>query len=151
MKVEKLKSGRSKSKTGRSKSKTSRSRVTDAIAAAERILPGRAAREGRLDPRWQAIIRVGDFNERAPRAVWMFIAKWGCSPDQDLRAAIGTCLLEHHLEYHFEQYIDRVEELALRDDHFADTVDLCWEFGRTELAENRRRFRALKRKLRRRS
>jgi len=96
-------------------------RATDAIAAAERILPGRAAREGRRDPRWQAIIKVGEFNQRAPETVWKFIAKWGRHRDPDLRAAVATCLLEHLLEHHFEKYIDRVEELAIRDTNFADT------------------------------
>ena len=110
-------------------------RVTDAVAAAERILPGRAAREGRRDPRWQAIIEIGEFNRRAPETVWKFIAKWGCSSDEDLRAAIGTCLLEHHLQYHFERYIGRVEELAMRDSNFANTVRCCWEFGRTKLPQ----------------
>jgi len=123
-------------------------RVTDAIAAAERILPGRRARQERRDPRWQAIIKIGEFNRRAPRTVWTFIAKWGCHSDRDLRAAVGTCLLEHLLEYHFEDYITLVEDLAARDPNFADTV-LCYcsEFGRTQLPQNRKRLRALNQKL----
>src|SRR5207237_3914174 len=89
--------------------------------------------------------------QRAPETVWKFIAKWGRHRDPDLRAAVATCLLEHLLEHHFEKYIDRVEELAIRDTNFADTVCTCWEFGRTELPNNMKRLRALKRKLRRRA
>jgi hypothetical protein len=44
--------------------------VQRAIALAERILPGMPAPEGKRDPRWQAIIRVGKFIEAHPEAVW---------------------------------------------------------------------------------
>ena len=37
--------------------------VHRAIARAERVLPGKPAAEGKRDPRWQAIIRVGEFIE----------------------------------------------------------------------------------------
>ncbi|HEV2296008.1 MAG TPA: hypothetical protein VGR35_19340 [Tepidisphaeraceae bacterium] len=44
--------------------------VQRAIARAERILPGKPARDGKRDLRWQAIIRVGEFIETQPEAVW---------------------------------------------------------------------------------
>lgn len=122
--------------------------VRDAIAAAERVLPGEAAPEGEQDPRWQAIIEVSEFIRTDREEVWAFIGKWGCHPDDDLRMALSTCLLEHLLEYHFEDYIARVEELALRDHYFADTVSHSSEFGRTELPQNRKRFANLKRRIR---
>jgi hypothetical protein len=122
--------------------------VEAAIDAAERILPGQVAPEGDKDPRWQAIIAVSEFIRTDRDAVWRFIEKWGCHPDDDLRAAISTCLLEHFLECHFEDYIARVEQLALANPHFADTVSGCWAFGRTELRKNRRRFENLKRRIR---
>jgi hypothetical protein len=59
--------------------------VSDAIAAAERILPGKAAAEGSRDPRWQAIIAIEDFVEEEPDAIWSFILRWGSNPDEDLR------------------------------------------------------------------
>jgi len=122
--------------------------VRDAIAAADRVLPGEATLEGEQDPRWQAIIEVSEFIRTDREEVWAFIGKWGCHPDADLRMAVSTCLLEHFLEYHFEDYIARVEELALRDHCFADTVSHSSEFGRTELPQNRTRFANLKQRIR---
>jgi hypothetical protein len=46
--------------------------VTEAIAAAEQILPGQAAPENAEDPRWQAIIRVGDFIVTDPQECLAF-------------------------------------------------------------------------------
>ena len=106
--------------------------VNDAVAAAERLLPGQEAQEGEVDPRWQAIIAVGEFVETEPEAVWTFISKWGASTDRDLRTAVATCLLEHLLEHHFDDYIVRVERLVREDPLFARTVTVCWKFGQSE-------------------
>jgi len=86
--------------------------VEDAIQAAEGLLPGRAAAEGQTDPRWQAIVLVGKYTESAPGPVWEFIERWGVHPDDDLRTAIATCLVEHLLESHFEAFFPRVEEMV---------------------------------------
>jgi hypothetical protein len=40
--------------------------VWEAIERAEPILPGRAAAEGRRDPRWQAIIAIEEFVQEEP-------------------------------------------------------------------------------------
>ena len=69
--------------------------VQEAIEQAEALLPDSVAPEGETDPRWQAIIDVGDFIESDPELVWAFALRWGSSEDDDLRAAIATCLLEH--------------------------------------------------------
>ena len=106
--------------------------VQEAIAAAERILPGRAAPDGARDPRWQAMIAVADFVETEPDAVWSFVQRWGTSPDEDLRAAVATLLLEHLLEHHFDRMIGGVEHEALNNECFADTVCRCWKFGQAE-------------------
>lgn len=106
--------------------------VVEAIAAAEALLPGEAAPEGEVDPRWQAVIAIGEFVETEPDAVWPLIARWGCSPDEDLRMAIATCLLEHLLEHHFDAVIDRVEVLARKDKYFLDTVASCARFGQAQ-------------------
>lgn len=90
--------------------------VHEAIAAADRILPGRVAPDGEEDPRWQAMIAVGDFVETEPEAVWSFARRWGTSPDDDLRTAVATLLLEHLLDYHFDALIARVEDSALNDE-----------------------------------
>jgi hypothetical protein len=104
----------------------------EAIAAAESILPGAAAPDGEIDPRWQAIIAVGEFIDSEPEAVWSFICRWGTSSSGDLRMAIATCLLEHLLEHHFDRFIERVEQGAATDKLFADTVSNCWRLGQSE-------------------
>ncbi len=71
--------------------------VEDALSAAERLLPGVPAPKGATDERWQAIIPVGYFVEDEPEAIWPFVLKWGSHEQDDLRAAIATCLLEHLL------------------------------------------------------
>ena len=78
--------------------------VHQAIQKADALLPGRPVRDGE-DPRWQAIIEIGDFIKSEPEAVWSFIARWGGHPQDDLRDAIACCLLEHLLEFHFADYI----------------------------------------------
>ena len=110
--------------------------VHEAIENAEAILPGVAAPEGQEDPRWQAIIAVAGFIEDEPELVWKFVERWGQYPDEDLRAAIATCLLEHLLEAHFEILFPRVERLARSNPCFADAVGMCWKFGNTRRPEN---------------
>ena len=118
--------------------------LTEAIAAAEALLPGQAAEERGLDPRWQAIIEVSEFIPSDPEEVWLFAARWGCSEDADLRTAIATCILEHLLEHHFELLFPRVEQLARSDGRFADTLSLCSEFGQSATRSNSARLRQLK-------
>ena len=125
--------------------------VRDALAAAESLLPGTAATESRSDPRWQAIIAVGEFIEAEPEAVWPFILRWGASSDGDLRNAVSTCLLEHLLEFHFDSFIARIEHGARTDTFFADTVCRCWKFGQSEDADRGARFDRLVASIRRRT
>jgi hypothetical protein len=108
--------------------------VEEAIAAADAILPGVAAPDGETDPRWQAVIAVAEFIETDPEPVWSFALRWGCSEDEDLRAAIATCVLEHLLEHHFDRYISKVEEAVLANGYFADTASTCSKFGESESA-----------------
>jgi hypothetical protein len=86
--------------------------VLEAIEAAERVLPGEAAPEDGPDPRWQGIIAVGMFLDKEPESIWEFIEHWGVYPDDDLRMAIATVLLEHLLEMHFESFFPRVQQLV---------------------------------------
>lgn len=122
--------------------------LIETIAAAERILPGHAAGDRELDPRWQAIIAVSEFIPTDPEQVWAFASRWGCSEDADLRAAIATCVVEHLLEHHFELLFPRVEALARENARFADTVKLCWEFGQASGRASAARLRQLKGQLR---
>jgi hypothetical protein len=114
--------------------------VQEAIAAAESRLPDQPAPEGQTDQRWQAIIAVGGFIESDPEAVWTFVARWGSSPDEDLRTAIATCLLEHLLEHHFDAFMERVELGARANRNFGDMVRRCWKFGQTQTPDRSERF-----------
>jgi hypothetical protein len=118
--------------------------VHRAIARAERILPGVPAAEGKRDPRWQAIIRVSELIETQPETVWEFARRWGRHAQDDLRAAVATCLLEHLLEHYFELLFPRVRREALASRRFADTFNTCWLLGQAELPENAERIRRLK-------
>jgi hypothetical protein len=120
--------------------------VREAIREAEALLPGEPVEEG-LGPRWQAIIAVGEHLQDEPAAVWDFIRKWGRHTQEDLRVAIGTCLLEHLLEHHFAAYFSQVEELALSDPLFASTFLGCWQYGQSEEPRHAERFQALKARL----
>jgi len=117
--------------------------VWDAIASAERILPGQAAAEGVRDPRWQAIIAIEDFVREEPDAIWSFILRWGSSPDEDLRTAVATCLLEHLLGHHFSRFFPRVEEAVRGNALLADTFSKCWKFGQAKEEDNAKRFDGL--------
>lgn len=121
--------------------------VQQAIRDAERILPGVAVDIG-LDPRWQAIIAIGEHTESEPAAVWEFIQRWGVHSDDDLRMAIATCLLEHLLDYHFDAFLPRVEELALTSPLFRATFLHCWQMGQSAEPGNAERFLALRDRLR---
>jgi len=119
--------------------------VQEAIEAAERILPGEAAPDDEEDPRWQAIIAIGEFLDSQPESVWKFIECWGVHPNDDLRMAIATVLLEHLLDRHFETFFPRVRQLVRENRLFADTFSSCWKFGQSKSFANALQFDALKR------
>jgi len=114
----------------------------EVIARAESVLIHPPSRPGQIDPRWLALIEVGDHIAQHPEEVWPFVLRWGSHPDDDVRAAVAACLLEHLLEHHFDAYFPRVQ-LAVDDPLFADTFSLCWKFGQAELPVNSARFDGL--------
>jgi hypothetical protein len=116
--------------------------VRKAIKRAEANLPG-VATAGEWDPRWQAILAVGQYSQSDPEPVWSFIERWGQHEDAELRTAIGLCLLEHLLGYHFELIFPRVEQLALISLRFADTFGQCRKMGQAEAPEHAARWDAL--------
>jgi hypothetical protein len=117
--------------------------VHKAIKRAEAILPGVAAPEGETDERWQRIIDIGMYIESDPEPIWNFVARWGNHEDEDLRMAIGTCLLEHLLQAHFDAIFPRVEQLATVNPHFAHTFLICRKMGQAELPSNQARWDSL--------
>jgi hypothetical protein len=121
--------------------------VEEAIRKAELILPGKPAPDGEEDPRWQAIGEIEFFVESEPEAIWPFICKWGQHENEDLRTAIATCLLEHLLEFHFDEYFPKVEVEVKKNKFFADTFSRCWKFGQSEKRENSENFDKLKKSI----
>ena len=121
----------------------SKASVMHFIMEAEKLLPGMPSLEGDSDPRWQAIIAIGEYIQDEPQAIWQFICKWGESSSEDLRMAIATCLLEHLLEYHFHEYFPKVREMCRRSKIFASTFEMCAQFGQSKQRENSQAFLAL--------
>ena len=114
--------------------------IEDAIREAESILPGVPAPEGEEDPRWRAIIAVGNYVETNPNEIWEFVARWGRNRQEDVRDAIATCLLEHLLGCHFKTIFPLVEAETKKNKLFADTFGHCWKFGQAEEADNAQLF-----------
>jgi hypothetical protein len=114
--------------------------VQEPLATAEQLLPGVAVPDGEVDLRWQAIIQVGNFVEREPESIWPFVLKWGANPDEDVRAAIATLLLEHLLEFHFDLLFPRIEATARSNEWFAKTTAQCWKLGQAKQPKNADKF-----------
>lgn len=115
----------------------------ETIEWANQQLPGDAAEDGAICPRWHAVIAVGEFVETEPELVWEFARSWGGSEDADLQVAIGTCILEHLLEHHFDAIFPRVEAEVLSQPQFSRTLANCWKLGQSIARENSPQFDAL--------
>lgn len=96
-----------------------------AVAVAESLLPGRPAQDGKRDARWQVIIRLATFIESDPELLWRFCVKWGKHAQDDLRAAVACCLLEHLLEEH-RDLIPAAKMESRKSVRFAKTYAMCW-------------------------
>jgi uncharacterized protein (DUF433 family) len=121
-----------------------------AIQAAEALLPGRPAPDGENDPRWQAIIKIGNFVESEPEVIWPFVLKWGSLPnEEDLSNAIATLLLEHLLDYHFDLIFPRVESAARSNISFASTFTRSWKLGQATEPTGAEKFDKLLSEIRR--
>jgi len=110
--------------------------LEDKIRYANALLPGEPAPDNENDPRWEAMLEIAYHLEGEPEPIWRFIKKWGVHEQDDLRSGIACCLLEHLLEYHFEEYFPRVTELAKENSLFSKTVFFCRKFGKSKLPEN---------------
>ena len=117
--------------------------LRQAIKRAEATLPSKAVPGADPDPRWQAILEVGSFSQAEPDAVWSFVERWGQHEDHDLRTAVGLCILEHLLGYHFDRIFPQVERAAMTSARFADTFRHCRKMGQAETFERSRRWDAL--------
>jgi hypothetical protein len=121
--------------------------VHKAIKRANKVLPGVPAPDREPDIRWDRIIDVSVYVDSDPEPVWAFIERWGSHENEDLRMAIGLCLLEHLLGYHFDLIFPRVERRAAQDPLFAYTFRTCRKMGQAETPENEARWGALLKRL----
>ena len=88
------------------------------------------------DCRWQAMIVVGEYIDCDPEAVWEVVLEHGESPDEDMRAAVATVLLEHLLDSHFEAYFPRLKKkIDSGSPLLFDTFRLCSVFDEKRRAE----------------
>ena len=117
--------------------------VHQAIAAAEAVLPGRAAPDGEEDPRWQAMIALAEFLPENPEPICAVVLHWGSHPDADLQSAVASCLLEHLLALHFTRVFPEIDAQVRANPLFAGTFARCWKFGQADEAPNSARFDAL--------
>ena len=94
--------------------------------------------------RWQAAIALGAYCETEPEVIWPLTVKWGSANEEDVRAAISTCVLEHILEYHFDEYFPKTEQIIYGGNkNFALTFRTCWRFGQAKSPENAARWDAV--------
>lgn len=97
----------------------------------------------REDTRWQAAIALGRIAESDPESVWTLVVSHGSRRQSDVRMAIATCVLEHLLEHHFDQFFPRVSAVAQSSRLFRDTFNSCYAMGQATLPRNARRWRRL--------
>lgn len=91
--------------------------------------------------RWSAAEAAGDLIARRPRAVWNLVVVHGTSANEDVRAAVATCMLEHLLEERFDEYFPLLESEVLSGKLLlGDTLRRCWKLGLAELPDNSARW-----------
>lgn len=81
---------------------------------------------------WKAAADLCEYIEDSPQAIWGMVVKYGSHKNPDLRSAIATCVLEHILEHHFEDYFPKVKKILLsKNKNFRDCFMSCWQFGKS--------------------
>jgi len=59
--------------------------------------------------RWSAAEAGGRLLASRSRAVWNLVVTHGVSANEDVRAAVATCMLEHLLEERFDEFFPLLE------------------------------------------
>lgn len=87
--------------------------------------------------RWDAAIAAGELISVRPQDVWSIVKKFGSIDIPDLRTAVATCVLEHLLEHHFNEFFPLLEEEIKNGNYLLGQTFLeCWKFGLSELPQN---------------
>lgn len=94
--------------------------------------------------RWSAAEAAGELLASHPGEVWNLVVAHGVSGNEDVRAAVATCMLEHLLEERFDEYFPLLEsEIRSGKVLLGDTLRRCWKLGLSELPHNAARWDAL--------
>jgi hypothetical protein len=87
---------------------------------------------GDVSKAWAAAAELGEYALDCPEKVWPLVIQFGSSSEEEMRQAIATCVLEHVLEYHFDEYFPLIEAEGSKGNlDFVDTLRLCWKFGKS--------------------
>ena len=91
--------------------------------------------------RWAAAAAAGELVASRPWDVWRLVLRHGASEDEDTRAAVATCMLEHLLESHFDTFFPLIENhIRSGGILLGDTLRRCWKLGIAERPENAKRW-----------
>ena len=83
-----------------------------------------------------ALFLAGEFIRDHPRKVWPMMVKYGSRQSWLVRQMVAACLLEHLLEFHFDEYFPKIREMVLGGDRgMAYTLSHCYIFGQAEQHE----------------
>jgi hypothetical protein len=97
-----------------------------------RLLDKLASDEDR-DIQSMAIYMIGLCVNDCPAQVWPLILKHGSVQDEETRAVVAACLLEHLLERHFKEYFPKVEyEIRGGNQAFVSTLSGCIRLGQSD-------------------
>jgi hypothetical protein len=87
--------------------------------------------------RWNAAVAAGELIAVRPLDVWSIVKKYGSIDNPDLRTAVATCILEHLLEHHFDDFFPLLDREIESGNHLlGETFSQCWKFGQSELPQN---------------
>lgn len=87
--------------------------------------------------RWDAAVAAGELIADRPQDVWSIVKKYGSIDNPDLRTAVATCILEHLLQHHFDDYFPLLEkEIEGGNLLLGETFSECWKFGESDLPQN---------------
>lgn len=91
--------------------------------------------------RWAAAQAAGELIAQTPWDVWRLVLRHGISKNEDTRAAVATCMLEHLLEDHFDTFFPLLETQIRNGNYLlGDTLRRCWKLGIAELPDNAERW-----------
>jgi hypothetical protein len=90
---------------------------------------------------WKAAADICEFVQAEPDLIWPLVVKSGSSDEKDLRMAIATCVLEHLLGEHFDDYFLKLEELVNAGNrNLRSTLNFCWKMNQSEEEKNSLRW-----------